>query len=106
MNALSLPRSRRLPGGSRLLGGALGLLLIGVLSGPVGADSASSTAPATTTTAPQDVFQGVARVVAIGDIHGDFERLQQVLRLCKLTDDKDQWIGGKAHLVQTGDVLD
>ena len=26
-------------------------------------------------------------MVAIGDIHGDFDRLQQVLRLCKLTDE-------------------
>jgi hypothetical protein len=48
----------------------------------------------------------VARVVAVGDIHGDYEQLQKVLRLCKLTDTQDRWIGGKTHLVQTGDVLD
>lgn len=53
-----------------------------------------------------DSFSGVRRIVAIGDIHGDYERFVQVLRLCKLTDEKDRWIGGAAHLVQTGDVLD
>ncbi len=102
MNSLQLFWPRR------GLAGFCGFLLIGVLGGTASADSAASAKPATaaTATTTQDVFQGVARVVAIGDIHGDFERLQQVLRLCKLTDAQDQWIGGKAHLVQTGDVLD
>lgn len=53
-----------------------------------------------------DVFSDVARVVAIGDLHGDFDKFQQVLRLCQLTDAKDHWSAGKTHLVQTGDVLD
>ncbi len=80
-----------------------GLLACGLL-GRAAADSAPSAAPAAAT--PQDSFAGVARIVAVGDIHGDFERLQQVLRLCGVTDAQDQWIGGKTHLVQTGDVLD
>jgi hypothetical protein len=52
------------------------------------------------------VFDGVKRVVAIGDIHGDYEKLTAVLRLCQITDAKDRWIAGATHLVQTGDVLD
>lgn len=46
------------------------------------------------------------RLVAIGDLHGDFQATQKVLRIAGLTDAKDAWIGGKATLVQTGDVLD
>ena len=54
----------------------------------------------------QDTFEGVERVVAIGDIHGDFERLVLLLQTAKLIDSKNAWIGGKAHLVLTGDFLD
>ena len=82
------------------------VLLASALIGRARADSAPSAGAVADAPSPPDVFAGVARVVAIGDIHGDFERLQQVLRLCKLTDAQDQWIGGKTHLVQTGDVLD
>ncbi|WP_375770923.1 metallophosphoesterase [Archangium gephyra] len=53
-----------------------------------------------------DTFTGVERVVAVGDVHGDVEALKEVLRLAKLIDDKGRWSGGKAHLVQTGDIPD
>jgi Calcineurin-like phosphoesterase len=53
-----------------------------------------------------DTFEGVARVVAVGDVHGDAEALTQVLRLAGLLDEKGRWSGGKAHLVQTGDLAD
>lgn len=52
------------------------------------------------------VFQGVERIVAVADVHGDVEAFKDVLRLAGLIDAKDRWIGGKAHLVQTGDVPD
>jgi hypothetical protein len=44
--------------------------------------------------------------VAVGDVHGAFEGLSSVLRLAELVDEHGRWAGGKAHLVQTGDVLD
>jgi hypothetical protein len=53
-----------------------------------------------------DVITGVERVVAVGDIHGDADQLVVVLRSAALIDDKGAWAGGKAHLVQTGDILD
>jgi hypothetical protein len=53
-----------------------------------------------------DTVTGVERVVAVGDIHGDADQLIAVLRAAKLIDEKGAWSGGKAHLVQTGDVLD
>jgi hypothetical protein len=56
--------------------------------------------------AEQDVWAGVARVVAIGDVHGDYDQLVTVLRAAGVIDRRDRWSGGKTHLVQTGDVLD
>ena len=53
-----------------------------------------------------DTFDGVERVVAIGDVHGDVESLKEALRLAGLLDEKGHWSGGKTHLVQTGDVPD
>lgn len=54
----------------------------------------------------QNTWSGVGRVVAIGDIHGDYNQLIKALQLGGLIDQKNQWSGGKTHLVQTGDVLD
>jgi hypothetical protein len=51
-------------------------------------------------------WKGVERVVAVGDIHGDYAGFLAVLRGAGLIDAKERWIGGKAHLVQTGDVVD
>ncbi len=56
--------------------------------------------------APPDTFSGVERVVAIGDVHGDVDALRDALRLAGLIDGKGRWSGGKAHLVQTGDIPD
>jgi hypothetical protein len=56
--------------------------------------------------ADEDVWTGVERVVAVGDVHGDHDQLVAVLRSAALIDAGETWIGGKAHLVQTGDVLD
>jgi hypothetical protein len=56
--------------------------------------------------AAQSEWTGVERVVAVGDIHGDYAGFVSVLRAARLIDEKGKWIGGKAHLVQTGDVLD
>lgn len=46
------------------------------------------------------------RVVAIGDIHGEYEGLTGILREAKLIDEDNQWIGGNDILVQTGDYVD
>jgi len=54
----------------------------------------------------QDDFQGIKRVVAVGDVHGDYGQFVSVLQTAGLIDTKAKWIGGKAHLVQTGDLLD
>ncbi len=51
-------------------------------------------------------WTGVGRVVALGDVHGDFRRFVEVLRHAGLIDLEKNWSGGKTHLVQTGDLLD
>lgn len=54
----------------------------------------------------QDVWSGVERVIAVGDVHGDYGQLVAVLRSAGLIDGSANWTGGKTHLVQTGDILD
>ncbi len=46
------------------------------------------------------------RVVAIGDVHGDFEQFVTILRDAELIDQRNKWIGGQTVLVQTGDIPD
>lgn len=49
---------------------------------------------------------GEGRTVAVGDVHGDFDQFVTVLREAGVIDKSNNWIAGKAQLVQTGDVLD
>jgi 3',5'-cyclic AMP phosphodiesterase CpdA len=51
-------------------------------------------------------WTGVERVVAIGDLHGDYEQYIKVMQSAGLVNKKGKWIGGKTHLVQTGDITD
>ena len=51
-------------------------------------------------------WTGVERIVAIGDLHGDYARYIDVMQSAGLIDKKGKWIGGKTHLVQTGDIPD
>jgi Calcineurin-like phosphoesterase len=63
-------------------------------------------APLSPPAAGEDAWKGIERVVAIGDVHGDYEQFVAALRSAKLIDSQESWSGGKTHLVQTGDVLD
>ena len=51
-------------------------------------------------------WTGVERIIAIGDLHGDYHQYLNVMRSAGLIDKKDKWSGGKTHLVQTGDITD
>ncbi len=46
------------------------------------------------------------RIVAVGDLHGDFAAWRDIARAARLIDGKGAWIGRDAVLVQTGDVVD
>jgi len=54
----------------------------------------------------QDEFPAAARIVAVGDVHGDYDQFTTVLRDAGVIDKKRKWIAGKTHLVQTGDLVD
>jgi hypothetical protein len=56
--------------------------------------------------APACEFDGVGRIVAIGDIHGAYTQFIDVLKVTGLVDANLHWAGGKTHVVQTGDLLD
>jgi len=46
------------------------------------------------------------RVIAIGDVHGEYDGLVAILQRTQLIDAETHWIGGDATLVQTGDLFD
>ena len=46
------------------------------------------------------------RIVAIGDLHGDFAAWRAIARAAGLVDAKGRWSGGATVFVQTGDVVD
>jgi hypothetical protein len=73
-----------------VLGAALALI---ALSGMM---SAATAAPAAR---PQ-------RIVAVGDLHGDYQAWLQIARAAGLIDANGHWTGGRTILVQLGDVTD
>ncbi|CAG8468779.1 6147_t:CDS:2 [Cetraspora pellucida] len=46
------------------------------------------------------------RIIAVGDLHGDYEQTLKVLKMAKILDEKENWIGNNGILVQTGDIVD
>ena len=56
--------------------------------------------------APQDDWQGIDRVVAIGDIHGDYANYLEVLKEAGVVDRRGKWNAGTTHVVQVGDIPD
>ena len=52
------------------------------------------------------VFDPFERIVAIGDVHGDFIKFRSALEMADLIDAKQNWKGGETHLVQLGDLPD
>jgi len=56
--------------------------------------------------APACQLTGVDRIVAVGDVHGAYDRYVEILRIAGLLDDRLRWTGGRAHLVQLGDIVD
>jgi predicted MPP superfamily phosphohydrolase len=52
------------------------------------------------------IYKMVEKIVVIGDIHADYERLLAVLKKSELINDKLEWSGGKTYLVMIGDLVD
>ena len=45
-------------------------------------------------------------IIAVGDVHGDFDDFRLILKRVGLIDEKLHWAGGPTTMVQTGDLLD
>lgn len=54
----------------------------------------------------EDSWADVPRVVAVGDVHGDYDQFLSVLRATGVVDGRGHWAGGRTHLVQVGDRID
>ncbi|NWG93641.1 MAG: metallophosphatase, partial [Parvularculaceae bacterium] len=52
--------------------------------------------------AKAEPVEASAPIVAVGDLHGDYDAYQAILREAKLIDAKGKWTCGKAILVQLG----
>jgi len=52
------------------------------------------------------VWSGVEKIVAVGDLHGDYDNFIKILLGTGLVDEKLKWAGGDTHFVQTGDIMD
>jgi hypothetical protein len=86
-----------------LLGLAI-VLAIGLLADAT--SSASAQAPRTGPADPACDIRTTERVVAVGDIHGAYDKFTAILQAAKMIDARDRWSGGRSVLVQTGDILD
>lgn len=70
------------------------------------ADGASVPAPASKIEPLTTFLPAAARLVAIGDLHGDMGKTRRAFRIGGLIDHQDRWSGGTATAVQVGDQLD
>lgn len=76
----------------RWLSRTIGIVLAGALAGAPGASAGKPAQP--------------ARIVAVGDLHGDFGAWREIASAAGLVDSAGRWIGGRATLVQVGDIVD
>ncbi len=51
-------------------------------------------------------WSGIERIVAIGDIHGDYDNYIKTLRQAGVINRRGRWSAGETHLVQVGDIPD
>jgi hypothetical protein len=51
-------------------------------------------------------WTGVNKIIAVGDLHGDYGNFVKILIGTKVVDEGLHWIAGRTHLVQTGDIMD
>ena len=52
------------------------------------------------------ILPPVKRIIVIGDLHGDLDVTLRTLKIAKLIDNNNNWIGGDTVVVQVGDQID
>ena len=55
---------------------------------------------------PPQTYSGVKKVIAISDIHGEFDQMIKLLQGNGVIDAQHQWNWGEGHLVILGDIFD
>ncbi len=55
---------------------------------------------------PQSVYKNVSRIMAIGDIHGEYSRMILMLKKAGVIGNNLEWQWGDGHLVFIGDIFD
>lgn len=55
---------------------------------------------------PVGAFSSPAELVAVADLHGDYEKMRESLELVGIIDARGGWAAGSTHFVQTGDIVD
>jgi hypothetical protein len=53
----------------------------------------------------KSVFSDVGRILAIGDLHGNYAGFKRILQETGLVDRRGHWTARNTHLVQLGDIL-
>ena len=56
--------------------------------------------------ASQCEWDNVEHIVAVGDVHGAYDRYLEILKAAGVIDAAGHWSAGKTHFVQLGDVVD
>ena len=51
-------------------------------------------------------FQQINKIIAFGDIHGEYDQLVKMLMANQVIDEQLNWIYGEGHLVFCGDIFD
>jgi hypothetical protein len=51
-------------------------------------------------------WNGIDRIVAVGDVHGAYDRFLEILKVAGVLDAGAHWAAGNAHVVQLGDIVD
>jgi hypothetical protein len=54
----------------------------------------------------QTEFGNVDTIFAVGDVHGEYDALTELLRNAGLIGDDGRWTGGRSYVVLLGDLLD
>jgi hypothetical protein len=73
------------------------VVLIGLVAARSGAQTAGRSSAA-------DAAK--SRVIAVGDIHGDFDAFRALLERAGVVDQAQRWIAGNTTLIQLGDMMD
>jgi hypothetical protein len=64
------------------------------------------TIPVTDFEIEPDAYVGVSKVIAISDLHGEYDHTVNILKAASVIDDRRRWIWGEGHLVVVGDIFD